>query len=315
MIEDVIVSIGRVGTLAMWRFLQSAPDVVSASWFDLADIRRHWDSLDALPARVMVIVHHSSQLSVLDRVPPDRLRVSWNTRCPFASARSSINWRIFQDIVANGGRPSRPWTQLLDRDDLNAFYPDVAQALQHRNHQIIDFGEYAVGAEAGYRRLATHHRLPLDRMEIPRSQQQGLFEAFLCSYRIQLGSFSFLIVPAADITWEENDLYLGQVPANQAFPSRYADNRPLSVYVAMGRPDSQWKRRVAWDIFQENMGRLESQIAPLFEQCRQTYETAMLDENDPVLAAMIRDALGGGLDRLMAEYPVFGRNWRPPVPS
>lgn len=312
MIEDVIVSIGRVGTLAMWRFLQSAPDIVPASWFDLADIRRHWDGLDALPARVVVIVHHSSQLSILDRVPPDRLRVSWNTRCPFASARSSINWRIFQDIVTHGGSPSRDWTQLLDRDDLNAFYPAVAQALTQRDHQIIDFGEYAVGTEAGYRRLAAHHRLPLERMEIPTSQQQGLFEAFLCTHRVQLGSFSYLIVPAEGITWEDNDLYLGQVSADQAFPSRYGDGRLLSVYVAMGRPDSQWKRQVAWNVFQDNMGRLDDQTAPLFEQSRKAYEAAMLGENNPELAAMIRQALGPDLDRLMAEYPVFGQNWRPP---
>ena len=311
MIEDAIVSIGRVGTLAVWRFLRSATEIVPTSWFDVEDIRRHWDGLDALPRRLVVVIHHSKHVSLLDTVPGDRLRVTWNTRCPFASARSSINWRVFQDIAANDGRPTRAWTELMDPDDLNAFYPAVAKALRHRNHQIIDLGEYAVGSDVGYRRLATHHRLPFDCMEVPDSKQQGLFEAFLCGHRFRIGGFSYLIVPAAGLTWEENDLYLGDVAASDVFPARYGDARPFSVYVVMGRPDSQWKRQLAWDIFLEHRAGLASQAEPVFEASRRAYEQVMLPEGDPVLTRMVRQALGPDLARMMAEYPEFGRNWRP----
>jgi hypothetical protein len=311
MIQDVVVSIGRVGTLAVLNFLQSAPEITPTSWFDVREIIRHWQLLDAAPQRFVPIVHHSSHLlSLLNKTPSENLRISWNTRCPFASARSSINWRVFQNIVVNNGCSTRPWTELVDVDDCGGFYPQVAAALRGRNSLMVDASEYGVGQTIGYEKLARHHHLPFERMAVPDSTQNGLFETFLCSYRFTVKSLRFLIIPAKDLTWEDCDLFLGYVPAKDVFPQHYQDGRLFSVYVAMDRPDSQWKREFAWQAFQEHKAGFAGLAEPVFQECRRVYETCCIAEGDQRLDAMVNQAFGGQMARFVDEFPWFREYWQ-----
>lgn len=309
MIADAMISVGRVGTLAAWHFLRNTPDIEPISWFDLQTVAAHWEVMQASPRRFMIIIHNPADLPVLNRLP-EQARISWNTRCPFASARSSINWRVFQHVVTSDGRPHLAWPQLADPSDYHLGIPQVVNALGGREVKVMDIGDYAPGTMAGYQALARHHAMEFNEKAVPTSVQNGQFEAFLCNYRFRIGSLSYLLVPAEDLTWEGNDLFLGYVRAETAFPGRFDGERMLTAYVALPRPDSQWKRDFAWTTLQENVGGLAPQAEPKFAEYMAVYGNWAVAEDDPDLDELVNRAFGGRLAEFAALHPTFQSRWR-----
>lgn len=309
MIRDINISIGRVGTLAVYHFLQTSPEITPTSWFDLPTIRRHWQALDRSARRYLVMVHHAANRSIIPPAPDTDLRISWNTRCPFASARSSINWRIFQDIILHGGQPPRPWTDLIGADDLCGFYADIVDILEGYDPLILDISELSGNNISGYEKIATHHGLSLKDMAPPSDVQSGDFETFICSYRFIIDGFSYLLVPAKDIIWNHNDKFIGYVDGLEIFPQFYKKKKIMSLYVAMDRPDSQWKHDFCRDLFEGRKADLGDEAQSKYEEYKKIYEQHKIPENSAILDGMVNNAFGNEMSKLVRRVPLFENHW------
>lgn len=308
MIRDVIVSIGRVGTLAVLRFLQSSPEIIPTSWFDLPTVRRHWAALDHASRRFLIMVHHSSEVSILNSAS-SQVKVTWNTRCPFASARSSVNWRIFQDIILHDGQPSKHWTEMVNEDDLCGFYPDIAQTLRGHDLLIVDISELSATTPLGYEKIARHHGISMSQMEVPYGIQSGDFETFLFSYRFILNGISYMIMPAKGITWLRKDMHVGSIDGSEVFPEHYNPGRVLSVYAEMDRPDSEWKKEFSWDNFIEKKQEISEPAYACFERYKKVFSEYELKQDNHQLEKMVNHAFGYRIGHFVDQVPVFQKHW------
>lgn len=198
---------------------------------------------------------------------------------------------------------------MIEEDDLCGFYPSTFERLRKHDLLIIDVSEISGQSKSGYQKLAQHHGVSMNLMEVPQGVQSGDFETFLFSYRFLINGISYMIVPAKGITWLRKDMHIGSIDGKDIFPEFYESGRIVSVYAEMDRPDSQWKKEFSWENFLRNKSKVTEVSCEIFERYRSIYIKNRIEEDDRRLDAMVNKSFGYRADQLVNQVPVFQKHW------